>query len=124
MPPTTKSKRIFLAPAPRAVSDIFEESDLVCLRVLGELVVHEGAPVCFAADRSAGPSCAPCSDGSNQAAALYGTLTRVQDAGVDWRDPGAPLARLPSSWRESAPCQRRRPEAGPWVTMIYSGRQS
>lgn len=42
---TSKSKRIFLAPAPRAVSDIFDESDLVRLRALGELVVHEGVPV-------------------------------------------------------------------------------
>jgi phosphoglycerate dehydrogenase-like enzyme len=45
MPPTSKSKRIFLAPAPRAVSEIFEERDLVRLRALGELVVHEGSPV-------------------------------------------------------------------------------
>jgi phosphoglycerate dehydrogenase-like enzyme len=45
MPSTSKSKRIFLAPAPRAVSDIFEESDLVRLRAIGELVVHEGTPV-------------------------------------------------------------------------------
>jgi phosphoglycerate dehydrogenase-like enzyme len=45
MPSTSKSKRIFLAPAPRAVSDLFEESDLVRLRAIGELVVHEGAPV-------------------------------------------------------------------------------
>jgi phosphoglycerate dehydrogenase-like enzyme len=45
MPPTNKSKRIFLAPAPRAVCDIFEESDLVRLRAIGELVVHEGTPV-------------------------------------------------------------------------------
>jgi phosphoglycerate dehydrogenase-like enzyme len=45
MRPTSKSKRIFLAPAPRAVCDIFEESDLVRLRALGDLFVHEGAPV-------------------------------------------------------------------------------
>jgi hypothetical protein len=69
MPPTSKSKGIFLAPAPRAVCDIFEESDLARLRAIGELVVHEGAPVCFAADRSTRPSCAPCSHGSNQAEA-------------------------------------------------------
>jgi phosphoglycerate dehydrogenase-like enzyme len=42
---TSKSKRIFVAPAPRAVSDLFEESDLVRLRAIGELVVHDGAPV-------------------------------------------------------------------------------
>jgi phosphoglycerate dehydrogenase-like enzyme len=42
---TTKSKRIFLAPAPRAVSDIFDGSDLVRLRAIGELIVHEGVPV-------------------------------------------------------------------------------
>jgi phosphoglycerate dehydrogenase-like enzyme len=45
MPSTTKSGRIFLAPAPRAVADIFEASDLVRLRAIGELVVHEGTPV-------------------------------------------------------------------------------
>jgi phosphoglycerate dehydrogenase-like enzyme len=45
MPPTNKSKRIFLAPAPRAVSDIFDESDLIRLRAIGDLVVHEDGPV-------------------------------------------------------------------------------
>lgn len=45
MPSTSKSKRIFLAPAPRAVSDIFDESDLVRLRAIGDLVVHEDGPV-------------------------------------------------------------------------------
>src|SRR3984885_3552974 len=45
MPSSSKSRRIFLTPAPRAVADIFEESDLVRLRAIGELVVHEGAPV-------------------------------------------------------------------------------
>jgi phosphoglycerate dehydrogenase-like enzyme len=45
MPPTSKSKRIFLAPAPRAVFDIFDESDLTRLRAIGDLVVHEGGPV-------------------------------------------------------------------------------
>jgi phosphoglycerate dehydrogenase-like enzyme len=45
MPPTPTSKRIFLAPAPRAVSDIFDESDLVRLRALGDLVEHEDGPV-------------------------------------------------------------------------------
>ena len=45
MPPTSKSKRIFLAPAPRAVSDIFDESDLIRLRATGDLVVHEGDPI-------------------------------------------------------------------------------
>lgn len=45
MPPTNRSKRIFLAPAPRAVSDIFDESDLLRLRAIGDLVVHEDGPV-------------------------------------------------------------------------------
>jgi phosphoglycerate dehydrogenase-like enzyme len=45
MPPTSKSKRIFLAPAPRAVSDIFDESDLIRLRAIGDLVVHEDGPI-------------------------------------------------------------------------------
>jgi len=37
--------RIFLAPAPRAVADIFDSDDLVQLRNLGELTVHEAGPV-------------------------------------------------------------------------------
>jgi len=45
MPPTNRSRRIFLAPAPRAVSDIFDESDLIRLRAVGDLVVHEGGPI-------------------------------------------------------------------------------
>jgi len=45
MPSTSKSKRIFLAPAPRAVGDIFDESDLVRLRAVGDLVVHEDGPI-------------------------------------------------------------------------------
>jgi phosphoglycerate dehydrogenase-like enzyme len=45
MPSTIKSKRIFLAPAPRAVCDIFEKSDLVRLRAIGDLFVHEEGPV-------------------------------------------------------------------------------
>ncbi len=42
MPSTT---RIFLAPSPRAVADIFDADDLARLRALGELVIHEGSPV-------------------------------------------------------------------------------
>jgi phosphoglycerate dehydrogenase-like enzyme len=38
-------KRIFLAPAPRAVSDIFDESDLRRLRELGNICIHEDGPV-------------------------------------------------------------------------------
>lgn len=38
-------KSIFLAPAPRAVSDIFDKSDLDRLRALGDLVIHENGPV-------------------------------------------------------------------------------
>lgn len=44
MPPRDL-KRVFLAPAPRAVYDIFDESDLVRLRAIGDLVVHEDGPV-------------------------------------------------------------------------------
>src|SRR5579864_4370525 len=45
MLPTNRSKRIFLAPAPRAVSDIFDESELTRLRAIGNLVVHEDGPI-------------------------------------------------------------------------------
>lgn len=45
MPPTSTSKRIFLAPAPRAVPDIFDESDLIRLRAVGDLVAHEDGPI-------------------------------------------------------------------------------
>ena len=36
---------IFLAPAPRAVADIFDSDDLARLRLLGDLIVHETGPV-------------------------------------------------------------------------------
>jgi phosphoglycerate dehydrogenase-like enzyme len=39
------SKRIFLAPAPRLVADIFDEGDLIRLRALGDVVIHESGPV-------------------------------------------------------------------------------
>ena len=39
------SQRIFLAPAPRRVADILDESDMLRLRSLGELVIHEDGPV-------------------------------------------------------------------------------
>jgi len=39
------SKSIFLAPAPRIVSEIFEENDLTRLRAIAELVVHEDGDV-------------------------------------------------------------------------------
>lgn len=45
MPNSNESKSIFLAPAPRAVSDIFDDSDLMRLRAIGDLVVHEQGPV-------------------------------------------------------------------------------
>lgn len=45
MPSGNNSKSIFLAPEPRAMSDIFDESDLARLRALGELFVHESGPV-------------------------------------------------------------------------------
>jgi phosphoglycerate dehydrogenase-like enzyme len=38
-------KHIFLAPAPRLVSDIFGDSDLARLHALGEVVIHEDGPV-------------------------------------------------------------------------------
>jgi phosphoglycerate dehydrogenase-like enzyme len=43
--PHSTSKCIFLAPAPRVVSDIFDENDLLRLRALGDVVIHEGGPV-------------------------------------------------------------------------------
>jgi phosphoglycerate dehydrogenase-like enzyme len=43
--PHGSSKRIFLAPAPRLVADIFDEGDLIRLRALGDVVIHEGGPV-------------------------------------------------------------------------------
>ncbi len=38
---STQSKSIFLAPAPRTVSEIFDENDLKRLRAVAELIVHE-----------------------------------------------------------------------------------
>lgn len=38
-------KRIFLAPVPRVVAEIFDESNLDRLRALGELIIHEDGPV-------------------------------------------------------------------------------
>ena len=43
--PHSTAKCIFLAPAPRMVSDIFEENDLLRLRAVGDVVIHEGGPV-------------------------------------------------------------------------------
>ena len=43
--PNSMSKCIFLAPAPRIVSDIFEENDLLRLRAIGDVVIHERGPV-------------------------------------------------------------------------------
>jgi len=43
--PHSMTKRIFLAPAPRIVSDIFDENDLRRLRAIGDVVIHEGTPV-------------------------------------------------------------------------------
>ena len=39
--PHSTSKCIFLAPAPRIVSDIFDENDLLRLRAVGDVVIHE-----------------------------------------------------------------------------------
>jgi phosphoglycerate dehydrogenase-like enzyme len=43
--PRSTSKCIFLAPAPRIVSDIFDENDLLRLRAVGDVVIHESGPV-------------------------------------------------------------------------------
>ena len=43
--PHSTAKRIFLAPAPRIVSDIFDENDLLRLRAVGDVVIHESGPV-------------------------------------------------------------------------------
>jgi phosphoglycerate dehydrogenase-like enzyme len=43
--PENKSECIFLAPSPRLVADIFDEDDLLRLRALGDVVIHEGRPV-------------------------------------------------------------------------------
>jgi phosphoglycerate dehydrogenase-like enzyme len=43
--PHSTSKCIFLALAPRVVSDIFDENDLLRLRALGDVAIHEGGPV-------------------------------------------------------------------------------
>jgi phosphoglycerate dehydrogenase-like enzyme len=43
--PNSTSKCTFLAPAPRIVSDIFDENDLLRLRAIGDVVIHEGGPV-------------------------------------------------------------------------------
>jgi phosphoglycerate dehydrogenase-like enzyme len=40
-----RSRRIFLAPAPRVVADIFDQADLARLRALAEVTVHEAGPV-------------------------------------------------------------------------------
>lgn len=45
MPNPVNSKRIFLAPAPRVMSDIFDENSLARLRGAGELIVQEDGPV-------------------------------------------------------------------------------
>ena len=43
--PNPPARHIFLAPSPRAVADIFDESDLARLRALGTLTIHEDGPV-------------------------------------------------------------------------------
>jgi phosphoglycerate dehydrogenase-like enzyme len=43
--PHSTSKCIFLAPAPRIASDIFDENDLLRLRAIGDVVIHEVGPV-------------------------------------------------------------------------------
>src|ERR1039458_9855173 len=43
--PHSTSKCIFLAPAPRIASDIFDENDLLRLRAIGVVVIHEVGPV-------------------------------------------------------------------------------
>jgi phosphoglycerate dehydrogenase-like enzyme len=43
--PHSNSKSIFLAPAPRTVADIFDESDLLRLRAVGDVTIHEGGAI-------------------------------------------------------------------------------
>jgi phosphoglycerate dehydrogenase-like enzyme len=43
--PNSTSKCIFLAPAPRIVSDIFDDKDLIRLHAIGDVVIHEDGPV-------------------------------------------------------------------------------
>ena len=45
MSASAQTPRIFLAPAPRRVSEIFDRDDLVRLAALGELIIHEDGPV-------------------------------------------------------------------------------
>jgi hypothetical protein len=40
-----ESLRLFIAPAPRTVADIFSEADLARLRALGDVYIHEDGPV-------------------------------------------------------------------------------
>ena len=43
--PLSTSKCIFLAPAPRIVSDIFDENELLRLRALGDVVIDRKSVV-------------------------------------------------------------------------------
>jgi phosphoglycerate dehydrogenase-like enzyme len=43
--PHSTSKRIFLAPSPRVVADIFDDHDLLRLRAVGHVVIHESGTV-------------------------------------------------------------------------------
>jgi len=45
MPNSSLPTRIFLAPEPRAICDIFDQSDLARLRALGDVYLHESGPV-------------------------------------------------------------------------------
>jgi phosphoglycerate dehydrogenase-like enzyme len=55
--PNSISKSIFLAPAPRIVSDIFDQDDLLRLRAIGDVVIHEDSSVTDATfDESAAKS--------------------------------------------------------------------
>jgi phosphoglycerate dehydrogenase-like enzyme len=45
MPQSSTSKRLFVAPQPRAMADIFDADDLKRLRALGEVFIHEEGPV-------------------------------------------------------------------------------
>ena len=42
---SSTSKQIFLAPAPRAIADIFDANDLTRLRAIGNVIVHHDGPV-------------------------------------------------------------------------------
>jgi hypothetical protein len=108
MPPTNRSKRIFLAPVPRAVSDIFEASDLIRLRAIGDLVVREDGPITdqlFEAHAAESEIIIGQFEQTrttrdrghvSQQARQQDIVISVQSAAVDWKASGSPLVKFPS----------------------------